>query len=237
MSTTHDIELEKQVIGVLMNSPGLFSRVGHITESVFADERNAQIWTLITHALMHHQNPSPTSLWSYNREAVTNIGGMNVLEEYKEAGKAIITDPNSAIERLYELHQWKKITNIASRLSSASKRQDKSPEDILSGILSLTNDLLASGRDTTLDKQTVMEKALKRVSGKRDLVTTGLTPLDFFMQGGIQKNRLYGIGGVYGRGKTILLGSISDNLNIQKQKHLFISVRYLLYMAIRDGFL
>lgn len=221
---THDLMLEKQVVGALMLSPGLFSRAGHIDGSVFSDERNGKTWELISRALMNHTELNPSALWSYDRDTVSAIGGMDSLEDYREAGREILTDPGPALERLYELYQWRKITRIASRLDQASKRQDKSPEDILSSIMMLTNDLLASGRDTTQDKRSVMKRALKRVSEKRHLVTTGLTPLDFLMQGGIQENRLYGVGGLYGRGKTILLGSISDNLNAQDIPHLFISL-------------
>lgn len=221
---THDLNLEQQVIGALMLAPGIISRAGHIHDSVFSDDRHGKAWSLVMRAIMSNESTTPTALWSYDREAVTAVGGMDALEDYREAGRAIVTEPGPALERVYELYQWRKITRIASRLDGAAKRQDKSPEDILSSVLSLTQELLATGQDTTQDKKTVMARALKRVSQKRNLTTTGLTPIDFLMQGGIQQSRLYGIGGLYGRGKTILLGSISDNLNAQEVPHLFISL-------------
>jgi replicative DNA helicase len=58
----------------------------------------------------------------------------------------------------------------------------------------------------------------------KEMVTTGITTLDYLMQGGLQQTRMYGIGGVFGRGKTVLLGSISDNLNLSGIPHLFLSL-------------
>ena len=65
---------------------------------------------------------------------------------------------------------------------------------------------------------------MKAAQEPRELTTTGINSLDYLMQGGLQSRRLYGVGGLYGRGKTILLGSISDNINMQGVSHLFLSL-------------
>lgn len=83
---------------------------------------------------------------------------------------------------------------------------------------------MATGRESARGKKAVAETAVRRALGDHPVVTTGLTSLDFLLQGGLQTRRLYGIGGLYGRGKTILLGSISDNLNLQGVNHLFMSM-------------
>ena len=221
---SHDLFLEKKIIGVLMLSPGLLPKVCHITTDVFIDEQHAKAWTLVTDSILNYSNATVSGLWSKNRNAVVAAGGIDALEEYKTLGEEILTDPAPHIEKLYELYQWRKISNIANRLSIASKTKEKAPEDILSGMSTLIHNLLSNGKDSTLDKKDVIKKAIQRVSEKKPVTTTGLTPLDFLMQGGLLTKRMYGIGGLYGRGKTILLGSISDNLNSQKIPHLFISL-------------
>jgi replicative DNA helicase len=222
--STHDLHLEKQVIGAVMLSPNLLSRANHITEEVFSDETHAQTWTLVVTAILAGESITPSNLWKFDRTTVTKIGGMDVLQDYRESGRSILTEADVHIQKLHEIFQWRKISQIAQRLDAVSKRQDKSPEDVLSNLTMLSNNLLANGKDNSRNKKQVIQEAIQRVSQKRDIVTTGITSLDFLMQGGLQSKRVYGFGGIYGRGKTILLGTISDNLNIQDVPHLFISL-------------
>lgn len=55
----------------------------------------------------------------------------------------------------------------------------------------------------------------------REIFPTGLAPLDEAMAGGLIAGRLYGFGARYKRGKTLLLGTISHNLNHAGVPHLY----------------
>lgn len=149
---------------------------------------------------------------------------MAILDQLSSRGSDVISDFPLAIDRLRDLKIWRVISDLSSRLSTAVDRKEKSPDDIISGISKMTHELLTSGKETSRSKRTVAAAAIKRAREMRETITTGIDSLDYLMQGGLQAGRLYGFGGLHGRGKTILLGSISDNLNLQKQPHLFISM-------------
>ena len=224
MTTTHDFALEKQAIGMVMLNPSILGRAGGISEESFADEKNARAWRLVCRAALGGVGTSPESLHAYDRTEVRAVGGMDALQAYRESGQMSITDPEPVFSRLHELHRWRQLARIAQHLSLEATRQEVEPEEILSRLADRANQLLASGRESARGKKAVARTALERAMDDRPVVTTGLDGLDFMLQGGLQPRRLYGVGGLYGRGKTILLGSISDNLNLQKIPHLFMSM-------------
>lgn len=223
-NTTHDFALERQAIGVLMVAPASLGRAGGISEESFADEKNARVWRLVCRALSHNVSLSPEALYAFDRKEVREIGGVDALQSYRESAQYGITDPEPIFTRLHELHRWRQLTRIAQHLAAEAIRQDVAPEELLSRLADKAQKLLATGRDSARGKKEVAETAVRRALDDRPVVTTGLNTLDYMLQGGLQGRRLYGIGGLYGRGKTILLGSISDNLNLQGVNHLFMSM-------------
>lgn len=207
-----------------MLSPSLLSKAHHISHDVFSDEKHARVWGLVCKAIFNGVETNSSTLLRNYREEVTSLGGIDVLEEFREIGKEIQINPAPSMQELFETYQWRKIKQLSKRLETLGNTHEKSPEDTLSNIIQFSQGILANGQDSAMSKRTIAQKAVNRAQEKRELVTTGITSLDFLMQGGLQKKRLYGIGGVYGRGKTILLGTISDNLNSQSVPHLFISL-------------
>lgn len=221
---THDFALERQAVGILMLAPGNLGRAGGLSEEAFSDEKNARAWRLVSRAIAAGHHTNPEALLAFDRAEVQAIGGVDALQVYRESAHYGVTDPEPIFSRVHDLHRWRQLFRIARHLEQEAMRQDVEPEDILSRLADKAQKLLASGRDSARTKRQVAQTAMQRAMEKRPVVTTGLTSLDFMLQGGLQARRLYGIGGLYGRGKTILLGSISDNLNLQGVPHLFMSM-------------
>lgn len=221
---THDIQLERKVLGLVMLTPGLLMRSGGVSPESFSQERHARTWALLTDCARIHSNLTPEALHLHDRAEVAALGGVDTLESYRQDAAPYVTEPQPLFLRLQEMHRWRQLERIARHLALEAAKQDSDPEDILSRLALKAQTMLGEGRETARDKKNVAQNALDRALQTSEVITTGLTPLDYHLQGGLHTRRLYGIGGLYGRGKTILLGSISDNLNIQGIPHLFISM-------------
>lgn len=221
---THDFTLERQAIGIIMLSPAALGRAGGLSEEAFADENNARVWRLVCRAIIGGAGTNPEALWAFDRAEVQAIGGVDALQSYRESAHGNTTNPEPIFSRVHDLYRWRQLFRIARHIEQEAMRQSAEPEDVLSRLADKAQQLLASGRESARGKKKVAQAAMERAMVKRPVATTGLTALDFMLQGGLQSRRLYGIGGLYGRGKTIMLGSISDNLNLQAVPHLFMSM-------------
>jgi len=220
----NDALLEAQILGAIFQEPALFGQISHISKDAFADSTHALIYDCINSCIDRGLSISPASVALNHQREISSVGGMAMLDQISSQGASLIPDFPKAVERLWDLQQWRKIAEISTRLATAVETKEASPDDILSGITRLTQKLMTNGKDTSRTKKEVALAALDRAREIKEITTVGIDTLDYLMQGGLQSNRLYGIGGLYGRGKTILLGSISENLNKQKVPHLFITM-------------
>lgn len=220
----NDALLEAKILGAIFQAPSLYSQVSHLPPEAFSDSAHATVFECINACIDNGHPITPSSVALNFEHKISAIGGMNLLDQIASQGGDIVTNLPIAVERLRDMHQWRKIKDIASRLQNAVEMKERSPDEVLSGINRLSQDLISTGRETARSKHEVARSAIERAREAKETTTTGIDTLDYLMQGGLQSRRLYGIGGLFGRGKTIMLGSISDNLNLQKQPHLFITM-------------
>jgi len=224
MSGASTAFVEMQVVGAVLANPHLYPRASFIESDSFSDASLRVIWKLIHASAASGRNISPAILALNHPSEIEPIGGASFLSRLAQQGEAIIPAFNDALDRLHDEQQWCRIARLSSRLQAAIEAREKPPSQVLSGLAEIAARYLAGGPDATRSKREVARAAIDEARRRRKIVTTGITNLDFLMQGGLQSKRLYGIGGLYGRGKTVLLGSISENLNLQSECHLFLSM-------------
>ncbi len=224
MKQSQTLTLEAQVVGAVLGSPSLYPRAAFLQAESFSDPIYSTLWRLIERTILDGAPVSPAGITTRYPSEVASLGGHDFLTRTSALGEAVSTCFNEAVDRIHEDHQWRRLSTITARLNSAIVSKEKSPEQILSGLIELSRAHLTGGRDSIRSKREVALSAIEHAREERPTVTTGIDNLDFLMQGGLQPKRLYGMGGIYGRGKTILLGTISDNLNLQGVPHLFISL-------------
>jgi replicative DNA helicase len=220
----NDALLEAKILGALFQAPSLFAQVSHLTPDAFHDSMHATIFECMNGCIDAGYPLTPSSIALNFDQKISAIGGSHMLDQIASQGGDIVTNLPIAVEKLRDMQQWRKITEIAARLQTAVEMKERSPDEVLSGINRLSEQLMSNGRETSRSKHDVARSALERAKEAKETTTTGIDTLDYLMQGGLQSRRLYGIGGLFGRGKTIMLGSISDNLNLQQQPHLFITM-------------
>lgn len=224
MTDTPLLTLEAQVIGAILADDSLFPRASFLSEDAFGDAGHRVLWKLIEGLYLSGGSVDPATVTMSYPEDVAPLGGLEYLNRLAALGEAITTGFGLAVDRLHEELQWRRVASLAARMQSAATSREKQPEQILSSVVDIIRTHLSGGHVGFRGKREVARVALENAQDRKEAVTTGIDSLDFLMQGGLQKQRLLGMGGLYGRGKTILLGTISDNLNIQKVPHLFFSL-------------
>lgn len=225
MNTQDNIlTLEAQVIGAILSDSVLFARASFLEKEAFNDDRNGTIWGVMYSLNQGGQRITPATVAMARPDLIDPIGGLAYLNRLSDMGQAITTVFGEAVDRVYDELQWKKIANVGARLQNAALTRDKKPEEILSSLVSIATKNLSHGHAGFKTKKEVAVAALREARLTKTVLTTGIDSLDFLMQGGLQERRMYALGGLYGRGKTIMLGSISDRINIQETPHLFLSL-------------
>lgn len=73
-------------------------------------------------------------------------------------------------------------------------------------------------------KRAVAQQIYDALSAPQEMFSTGFPRLDMAMGGGLSSGQLFGFGARKKVGKTILLGSISHNLNAARVPHLFLTL-------------
>ncbi|MFZ3583796.1 DnaB-like helicase C-terminal domain-containing protein [Loktanella sp. DJP18] len=224
MQTSSLLTLEAQVIGAVLANPGFFNRAALLSDDAFNDPNYKALWHCVFASGTRGEDLRPAPIAVRYASVVEPMGGIAFLNRLVLHSEDISSVFNEAVDRLHDELQWRRITAISLRLTSAVNSREKSPSQILSGLETLCRSHLSGGRLTTRTKSEVAKAAIDSARNKVEADRTGIDSLDLMMQGGLQPKRLYGIGAQFGRGKTVLLGTVSDNLNIQKAPHLFLSL-------------
>ena len=221
---TQDPDLEMRFVKTILEEQGLFRRVAYVTPQMFSDKNLGGLWKVVCDNFGKGESVHIHTWLRNNRAALAKVGGETFVEKVLESTAEDPVTLTECADRIRELWQRRQIQTLASKMLMELKGGDKTPDEILSRTKDYADKVLMQRATTSQTKRAVAKKALTSALANKEIVTTGIDPLDFLMQGGLQRGRLYGIGGLYGRGKTILMGSISDNINLQERNHLVISL-------------
>lgn len=219
-----DIDLEAQVIGAVLSDNILWKDINFLEKEAFNDPIHSELWEMISQQILNGKSASPSALTASFGQRIDAIGGRDILSWLVNIGNQIGPALQDASERLHNLSKWRRIHAIQNNLKEQVEKQETDPDTVLSMLIKDTEKAISEGETTLRSKKEIAKSAIEEAKIKRTSITTGITSLDFLLHGGLAPKRLYGIGGSFGRGKTIMLGTISDNINLQNEKHLFISM-------------
>lgn len=217
-----ELDLEAQVLGASINNPGFYDQIAYLDPAVFSDPAHLAVWNALRLTKDSGAKICPATVLLTAGKELAPFGGAQLVSRLASFGDDIVTSVREAADRLHQQGQWRKISNIAQRLTAACATREANPDQVLAYLIQMAKDQIDKGKNSARLKSEVAREALARAIEPRTLVITGINDLDYLMQGGLQSRRLYGVGGVYGTGKTILLSSISENLNFQDIPHLMV---------------
>lgn len=216
----NDIELEEQVIGASMRDRG-FALVAALKPDDFHEPLLADVWraVLAVNAAGHEVTPI-----SVLREIEARGGDRSALAGriigYQADVLSMLAVPDY-VSRLKDLAARRRAMYTLGGMLDAL-------EDTTAGSVAedqigkAVSDLVAAAGDTR-KLVGLAEIGDGYIAGKRGKVSsTGYPKLDVALAGGFHQNRYYGFAGKMKSGKTMFMGSISQNMVMRGTRHAYL---------------
>lgn len=207
-----DLELEWSVLGTLINHPESARQIDGLEHYHFYDKVNQFIYSEIMQMIANNEKFSITNL-------ALKVDKQYLMAIVKVLG---VLDMQAASSVLIELYARRHISDVLTSAGFAIEKGASSVE-LMQMLAPLTSgDALESQTRSMHDSGVVTESVIKDIESQAKPYSTGIGKLDECMDGGMYPKKAYGIAARKKVGKTIMLGTISHNLNMAGVKHLFI---------------
>jgi replicative DNA helicase len=124
---------------------------------------------------------------------------------------------------IYDLATRRHLVELAERLKERAEGADGTADELVSDVVGELSGM-ATAVPTGISKRALVQRIEDGLKKPVTIHSTGLPTLDAEIGGGLISGKLYGFAARKKVGKTILLGTISHNLNAQKIRHGFLSM-------------
>jgi replicative DNA helicase len=220
-----NVEAEQGLIGALLSNNSLLPRMTFFESAHLFEPVHQRIFTAIEAAHKAGRMATPLTLKPlFDADpALADIGGGRYLNKLAATSNHVI-DPVELAQHITGLAQRRALlAAIEEAKAKLAEASDEESSDLVQ-TLCAKFESIGRGFDGPLfeTSQQVGERILKNMFHTQKPHSTGLARLDAAMDGGLFPGKSYGFAGKKKHGKTILAGTISENLNRQGVKHLFI---------------
>jgi replicative DNA helicase len=208
----YDLSLEQQLLGTVLAYPESLKHLDGLLPSHFYEPTHHDLYAEILRMVGDSETVSVAklSLKMDKKYLASLIGGERLL------------DMRGASVVLIELATRRMVAGLTSLAMGALDRGCDSAE-ALHLLQPLTSgEILESQTRNMHNSHEVTESILSDLLASIEPFKTGLQKLDECMGGGMYPRKAYGVAARKKVGKTIMLGTISHNLNVAGVKHLFI---------------
>ena len=209
-----DLEVERRLLGAMIVDNGLVERLG-LPATDFHDESHRAIWEGAERIIERGELVSVAVL-AAALPAMKNY--IARLPELAVRGAAAI----DCARTVRDFAARRRIAALAAELQERAGDTGASAEEIMADAMAKLS-AVPVGKEAQ-PKHLVAEAVLADLDRPTEIFPTGLAPLDEAMGGGLIAGRLYGIGARKKVGKSLLLGTISHNLNRARVPHLFVTL-------------
>jgi len=212
------IEQEQYLLGIVLSYPEAIKHLGELKSSHMSDPLHEQILNGIYDQIAAAQSVSPVTIAArIGKEHSKYIAQITGYANSK--GVADISYLAGMIVDAYHERRLTELCNEAiKRASNGGRIQDLLP--VMRQATDESLDAVGSRKQHTAHH--VSMAILEDLKSDKRPYSTGLPKLDEAMGGGMYGGKAYGIAARKKVGKTIMMGTISHNLNLAGVRHLFI---------------
>lgn len=214
-----NLEYEQIVIGSSF-IPSLFRLTSHLRPEDFAYPVHGRIWATILDLSRDGEEISPLTVAQRfkNDGDLEEAGGERYIPSLammsKDRGLA-----ESAAELVRDLANRRRVVAMADDVARRAEDFGTSSDEMILGLVGELQKI-AMGNRTGRTKREVAESIVAGLEKDLPCYSSGIPELDRVMGGGMFAGKLYGIAARKKVGKSLLLGTISQNLNARKIRHL-----------------
>ena len=221
---TANVTLEATVLGALLAENGIWPEISFLSGEDFAEPIHQMVFETCAELLGAGCAATPGILSQRLGADLQAYGGSGFLADLVAYGQTAVPAIGEAARQLRAATLWRRLQTVGARLQEDIRRGGDAPEEVASAAIRALEEALLGAKPTARSKREVARAAYEMAVRDEPRAETGIEGLDLVTQGGLVARRLYAIGAEFGRGKTILLGSISHNLNADGVRHLFLSM-------------
>lgn len=218
-----NIDMEASVLGAILNhNDFLYKVVDVLNEDCFAENFHRELYTCIKALIDEGEQVSPVRL--YNRFA-EKLGESN---KGYIAGLTSLAKPlslKSDVKHLADLAHRRALTQLCNVMVDRIGNFDKAGLEYASSLVTeATKIITGMAHNDSIKIAEGMNSLLQEMKSEKPVYAakTGLSEVDNAMAGGMQKGRVYALMAAAKCGKTMLATMISNNLNDNGHKHVFI---------------
>lgn len=209
-----DIETERRLIAAVLAENGIFGRIS-LQADDFDDPSHRELWTAMREIIDRGEAASVAVLALTVPRLQRYIAKLPDVAAYPDAAEIYAGTVRDLAGR-------RRLFDLGMKLQDQAGDMAKPAQEIASGAIGMLSKI-ELGRQA-ISKRRVAEEVYSSLDRNLDMFSTGIGPLDNAMGGGLVSGWLYGFGARKKVGKTILLGTLSHNLNTAGITHLFITL-------------
>lgn len=207
-----DIVAEQEIIGLLLRDNGVASRLDLLPDD-FSDPLHQAVWELAGDKVRKGESFTVATIQAERPDLHLRL---SQLMDY--AGSL---DARSCASSIKDFAGKRRLVEIADEILSNARAASLTANEAAAGAIGALSRLAVSER--AKDKHTIATEIYEALGKPVERYSTGIAELDRVTAGGLYPGKLYGIAARMKVGKTTLLGTISQNLNNQGIKHLFVA--------------
>lgn len=224
----HNLDAEQELLGAMLINNGVVTKVSAFLKADhFYSDAHRAIFEAIRAVMAEGTIANPVTLKAYfERDALLeSIGGPAYLARLAATATTVINATDYA-KVIVDLAQRREAHAIGQRLAeSAIAPEIDSPAPMLiADAMGKLTALAGQGPQPALDNGTVAMQVAEDMTKPLPCYRTGIPALDEAMGGGLYEGKCYGFAARKKVGKTIMLGTISQNLNAAGVKHQFFAM-------------
>lgn len=220
--TLVNIDLEQGLLGAVLTNNGAFHNVMELRAGHFFDSLHQRIFLALDDAISAGRSATPITLKGHFDDPMEDDIAKYLM---KIAVSSVhVIDIKDYARSIIELSQRRALYD-ACKEAQARVEMGHS-EDPLKTAYDLAQRFqeasVGFGAPVFMDDCEVVQAILEDLKNEVKPYPTGISALDFAMDGGLYPGKSYGFAARKKMGKTILAGTVSCNLNISGVRHLFI---------------
>jgi len=224
----HNVDAEQELLGaILVNNIAYRKVASFVKPEDFYHEAHRRIFAAARLLIDRGEIANPITLKTFFETdgSLEAIGGTKYLAQLAAAATTVVNAEDYA-RVVVELAQRRELHAIATEAANAaiSPEIDIPASDLIAGAITGLTKLSSIGLKPTLDNGVVALQVAEEMDKPLPCYSTGIRGFDEALGGGLYEGKCYGIAARKKVGKTIMLGTISQNLNAAGVKHQFIAM-------------
>ena len=211
-------EMEMAVFSACLNDKKCFEKVSFLVPGDFSHPAHQEIWRHMLDLHLRGLVVTPTTV------SPLIEGSSEFLKRVCAEFKSLHSSVEGYAEGIRDYASRRRLVDLSETITARARDLGTPGDEVIATTIGDLQKLAGQGVKRSQTKREVGEKIYEDLKTTLPMYSTGIRGLDRSMGGGLFAGKMYAIASRKKVGKTVLLGSVSYNLNLAGVPHLFIAL-------------